>query len=137
MVRFNFKNLGYSNDLQRIPKDGDPEYVMQVRRGIEEMPRYKIAACGERFYLLLSLFDLIQDVSLKAQELTKMLVTNPILLDKILHFEKHDSEFSWSDLLSQENTHKLLYSLEIIEAILVRDLPDMSTKAWTRAFVES
>jgi len=44
VVRYNFKSLNYANNLKRIPKDGDPEHCLQIRSGIEQMPRYTIAA---------------------------------------------------------------------------------------------
>lgn len=39
----NIKRLGYSQDLTRLPKDGEPENIQQPRKLKEEMPRYKVA----------------------------------------------------------------------------------------------
>ena len=42
----------------------------------------------------------------------------------------------WTQIFDYSNEHKMLYSLEIIEAILVRDQPQISTKDWIQKFIE-
>ena len=42
-MRNNLRKLGYNNDLSRAPKDGEDENVLQLRKGFEAMPRYKVA----------------------------------------------------------------------------------------------
>lgn len=52
-----------------------------------------------------------------------MLATNPTLYDTVYKLDSEESEtkFSWSKVFDSNNVHKMLYSLEIIEAILLKD----------------
>jgi hypothetical protein len=59
-----------------------------------------------------------------------MLVTNPKLYEGVINL---DGE--WASIFDT-NEHKLLYSLEIVEAILVRDQSSKSTKDWLTKFIE-
>ena len=77
------------------------------------MPRYKVASNEVQFDILLQLLDLQKDVEQRAIEMIQMLVTNPRLQNEVLNLGTE-----WSKV---DNEHKMLYSLEIIEAILVRD----------------
>jgi hypothetical protein len=43
--------------------------------------------------------------------------TNPSLYRKVLALDR-DPDFKWEDVLDAHNIHKLLYSLQIIEALL-------------------
>mmetsp|Transcript_39087 Transcript_39087/g.59593 ORF Transcript_39087/g.59593 Transcript_39087/m.59593 type:complete len:246 (-) Transcript_39087:4436-5173(-) len=96
-IRKNFKDLGYANDLQRIPQDGDPSNVLQARESKEKMPRYMIAASQENFDVLLSLFDTQTDVREKALEFMRLLCTNPILMTRILELKSEEGQdFCWN-----------------------------------------
>jgi hypothetical protein len=60
-----------------------------------------------------------------------MLVTNPRLQESVFNLGS-----DWNQIFDYNNEHKMLYSLEIIEAILVRDQPEKSTIEWLKKFVE-
>ena len=61
----------------------------------------------------------------------QMLVTNPRQQDSVLNLGS-----DWNQIFDYSNEHKMLYSLEIIEAILVRDQPTKTTEEWLKKFVE-
>ena len=67
-----------------------------------------------------------------------MLATSPILYNRVLNLDKDyvDREFSWSHIFDGSNVHKMLYSLEIVEAILVRDQEKRTTFDWVNRFLE-
>lgn len=66
-----------------------------------------------------------------------MLATNPILHNKVLTLDGASGVkgFSWSDIFDDSNVHKMLYSLEIVEAILVRDDNEQEGCEWIKRFV--
>lgn len=68
-LRDNLRRLGYAQDLSKIPVDGDPDQVMQLRKDKEEMPRYKIAKNEAQFDILMSLLDGHSEVARVTQEL--------------------------------------------------------------------
>jgi hypothetical protein len=45
-----------------------------------------------------------------------MLATNPILYENVIKLDK-----DWSEVFDETNVHQMLYSLEIVEAILIKD----------------
>jgi hypothetical protein len=137
-VRENLRRLGYSQDLRKMVSDGEPENLLQVRASMLDMPRYKIAKNEKLFDSLMSLLDLQQDVSQRALELIRMLATNPILYNRVLSLKPQDEEskFSWSTIFDENNVHKVLYSLEIVEAILTSEQDDSSTHQWIKRFLD-
>jgi hypothetical protein len=52
-LRAGLKNLGYAQDLSKLPKDGDPDNILQLRKSKHEMPRYKVASNEQQFDTLL------------------------------------------------------------------------------------
>lgn len=72
---------------------------------------------------------------MRATEMIQMLVTNPKLYESVLWIG-HKDGFQWSQIFDYNNEHKMLYSLEIIEAILVRDQHKQTTLNWLIKFVE-
>jgi hypothetical protein len=67
-----------------------------------------------------------------------MLATSPILYNRVLKLDEEcgDKEFSWSDIFDSSNVHKMQYSLEIVESILVRDQKQKTTLDWVSRFLE-
>lgn len=67
------------------------------------------------------LFDLMEkgenEVAQQAWSLVRTVSTNPQLYRKVLALDR-DADFKWEDVLDAHNIHKLLYSLQIIEALL-------------------
>jgi hypothetical protein len=53
----------------------------------------------------------------------RMLATNPSLYDSVYKLDSGDkeTEFSWNSIFDSTNVHKMLYSLEIVEAILLKE----------------
>jgi hypothetical protein len=137
-LRMGLKEMGYSKNLTRLPQDGDDDNVMQVRPGVAQMPRYMIANNEQYFDVLMSLLDLTKEVSTRALEMIEMLVTSPILYDRVIRLDAEDQgeSFSWSRIFDGSNVHKMLYCLEIVEAILVRDQEKRSTHDWVSRFLE-
>lgn len=110
-------------DLTRLPQAGDPDNILQERLSPEDLPRYKIARNEKQFDMLLSLLEFHKEVSQRALEVIKMLVTNPVLSSKVLSLDLRESsgEFNWCDIFDSGKAHKMLYSLGIVEAVLARD----------------
>jgi hypothetical protein len=97
-----------------------------------------IANNEQYFDVLMSLLDLTKEVSTRALEMIEMLVTSPILYDRVIKLDAEDQaeSFSWSRIFDGSNVHKMLYCLEIVEAILVRDQEKRSTHDWVSRFLE-
>jgi hypothetical protein len=57
------------------------------------------------------------DVAQQAWSLVKTASTDPHLYWKILSLDKEEG-FKWEDVLDARNINKMLYSLQIIEALL-------------------
>lgn len=97
------------------------------------MPRYKVALNEDYFDSLIDLLDYDPDVANRAREVIVTLTTQPFLYSVVSKLEfttssgKIDdnteppspSKFDWSSIFDQDNVNKMLYSLEIISAILV------------------
>jgi len=137
-LRENLRRLGYAPDLSKLPVPGDPDSILQARAGKEEMPRYKVAMDEKWFDSLIGLLGVHDEVARVVRELIQMLATNPILHNKVLALDRSDSQkaFAWSDIFDASNVHKMLYSLEIVEAILVDDTDEQRTHAWVKRFLE-
>ena len=98
------------------------------------MPRFKIANNEKYFDALLSLLDHIKEIAKPVSDSLHILATNPILYNKVVSLEKTND--SWEGIFDSGNLHKMLYSLEIVEAILLRDQNEISTADWVKKFVE-
>lgn len=133
-LRNNFRTLGYAQDLKRFPKDGEPDNILQLRKSKEEMPRYKVALNEHYFDSLIELLQYDPEVASRAREVIATLATQPFLYSVVSKLEfassenkaaKDDDEppspskFDWSSIFDSDNVNKMLYSLEIVSAILV------------------
>lgn len=136
-LRQNFGRLGYSPSLQRLPQDGDAADILQTRSGLEQMPRYKVAENQGQFNSLVAVLGHDGEVGQRALEVLRMLATNPVLHRKVLSLSGTGcgGVFSWSEIFDDSNVHKMLYSLEIVEAILVRDEDEHESREWIKRFV--
>jgi hypothetical protein len=105
-----------------------------MRKSKEDMPRYKIAQNEQYFDSLIDLLQYDPEVAHKARDIIMNLATQPFLYSVVskLEFTSQDgkvmdnqdepaspSKFDWSSIFDSDNVNKLLYTLEIISAILV------------------
>ena len=133
-LRANFRLLGYAQDLRRLPRDGEPDNILQIRRSKEDMPRYKCALNEKYFDSLIDLLQYDPEVASRAREVIVTLATQPFLYSVVSKLEFTTSEgkvmedeaepaspskVDWSSIFDSDNVNKMLYSLEIVSAILV------------------
>ena len=71
------------------------------------------------FEILMSLLSMDKEVSSKASELINCLITQPNLLATVKKLESNNDNAVWNQLFDQSNVYRTLYSLEIIEALLI------------------
>ena len=69
----------------------------------------------------MSLLSMDKEVSSKASELINCLITQPNLLAAVKKLESDNDNAVWDQLFDQSNVYRTLYSLEIIEALLISD----------------
>ena len=100
-LRFALRNLGYGPNLKALAKDGEPDNILQVRKSIEEMPRFKITKNEKYFDTMLSLLDHIKELAKPVSESFQILATNPILYNKVVSLEK--SNDSWEGIFDARN----------------------------------
>ena len=62
LVRKNLGHYNYRGDMKQAPKPGDDDNILQARKTINEMPRYKIAYNYQNFYTLIQLLDYQSEV---------------------------------------------------------------------------
>lgn len=112
--------------------------MLQVRKSVQEMPRYKVAKHSKQFDSLMSLLVYGGIVSERALEVLKMLVTNPVLHSRVMSLDSSEGsqEFRWSEIFDETNVHKMIYSLEIVEAILLQKEDESQTADWVKRFVD-
>lgn len=136
-LRNNFENLGYGPNLKRLPDQGDDPNQQQVRRSAAQMPRFKVSQNQNQFNLLMSLLDLDGEVSKRATEAINMHATNPVLFEKVKSIENlsTDEAFDWDSLFDGSNVHQMLYTLEIIEAMLMGDGDSSFMTNWIKNFI--
>lgn len=87
-LRMGLKEMGYAKNLMRLPRDGDPDDVCQLRPSKEQMPRYMIANNEAHFDTLMSLLDLHKEVQARALEMVELLATCPILYDRVITLDE-------------------------------------------------
>ena len=89
------------------------------------MPRYKISKNQEYFDLLMSLLDRHDDTSSASWDLIQMLATNQVLYRRVLELQTAKSQDSaqidWSKFFDTQSVYKLLYTLQIVEAVMEDD----------------
>ena len=131
VVRGNLATYGYRYDLRRHPVDGMDINVMQLRQSTEDMPRLKFASTPAYFE---SLFDLMADteVATACWSVLKTASTNPALYRKVLNLDREPG-FTWSDIFQSDNIHKMLYVLQIVEALLEESAHEDSE--WVKRFL--
>jgi hypothetical protein len=86
----------------------------------------------------MSLLEFDGEVSKKAVEAINMHATNPVLFKKVKSIENFTSEsenFDWDSLFEGSNVHSMLYTLEIIEAMLMGDSDNEFMKNWITNFI--
>lgn len=123
-VRSNLKNLGYRHDLKMIPQDGADDNIMQTRKTINDMPRYKMSNDITSMNSLFNLLDYHTRVWEDAVQLIGMLCTNTPLYWHILWLEERPEQhgvFLWSELFDESNINKLIYRLDIIDSFIQSD----------------
>lgn len=160
-LRGNFRRLGYAQDLRRLPRDGEPDNILQPRRSKEDMPRYKIALNEQYFDSLIEFLGYDVEVANRARETIATLATQPVLYSIVSKLEfaarprRRDSvnepgepdtpsRFDWSSVFDTDNVYKMLYSLEIVAAILVGYTDEEKSPAelvagmvdWVKRFLE-
>lgn len=114
----NIFNLGYRYDLLPQALDGEDPEIYQKRQIIEVMPRYKLAANQVSFNSIFSLVETMNpDVANAAWSLIKTISTNPILYKKVLALDR-DPNFNWVDIFDMNSINKMLYVLQIVEALI-------------------
>ena len=108
---------GYRSDLRRQPMDGWDDNMMQPRERIEDMPRYKIANNPFYFESVFKLLEREGEVASNAWTFIKTMTTNPHLYKRILALDL-DPEFEWGRIFEDSSIYKMLYTLQIVEALL-------------------
>lgn len=86
------------------------------------MPRYKISRNQEHFDTLMKLLDRHDSSSEASWNLIQMLATNPVIYKRVLQL-KTDVDattmtIDWSKFFDTNSVYKLLYTLQIIEAVM-------------------
>lgn len=87
------------------------------------MPRYKIAKNQEYFDTLMSLLDRHDSASQESWDLIQMLATNQVMYTRVLELKtgsegESSGEIDWEKFFDSHSVYKLLYTLEIIEAVM-------------------
>lgn len=98
------------------------------------MPRYRVAQNEHYFDSLIDMLQFDPEVAHRAREVIITLATQPFLYSVVSKLEFTTSEgnvignddepaspskFDWSSIFDSDNVNKMLYTLEIISAILV------------------
>lgn len=74
-LRGNFRVLGYAQDLKRLPRDGEHENILQIRKSKEDMPRYKVSQNEHYFDSLIDMLQFDPEVAHRAREVIVTLAT--------------------------------------------------------------
>ena len=75
-VRKNLTHYNYRGDMKQAPRPGDDDNILQARKTINEMPRYKISFNENNFYTLIRLLDYQSEVQKLTQSVVKMICTS-------------------------------------------------------------
>ncbi|MCQ2815956.1 MAG: hypothetical protein MJ252_01700 [archaeon] len=127
LVYENISSMGYRNDLKKMNENYFP-----VNTDKTTMPRYQLAVNEDFFSAIFNSFgkvkenydslsekdkkenERIERMNLEIFQLIDQLVTNPKIYDNILNYKGEN----WSEVLNENNIHKMVYCLEIIEAVI-------------------
>lgn len=71
-------------------KDSDPEDILQPRKTVFDMPRYKLANNPDHYETMFKLLESENELSSYAWAFIKQIATNPNLYWKILYLDKRD-----------------------------------------------
>ena len=87
------------------------------------MPRYKISKHQQYFDTLMSLLDRHDSASQESWDLIQMLATNSVLYTRVLELKtgtdgEQVGQIDWDKFFDSQSVYKLLYTLEIIEAVM-------------------
>lgn len=112
-----------------MPKDGEDDNILQPRKTINEMPRYKIANDNEAINTLFSLLDFHKEVQSETQSLINALCTKPAMFWDMLWMDERPKDFDhvdWRESLKDSNMHKIGYTLQILDSFITSDLSHFS-----------
>ena len=114
----NIFNFGYRYDMKPQALDGSDPELYQVRKSKEEMPRYKVSSNYDHFNTLFNLVEnMNHEVAHSAWSLIKTITTNPVLYRKVVALDLEEG-FTWNDIFDFSSIHKMLYVLQIVEALI-------------------
>lgn len=91
---------------------------------MEDMPRYKISNNLETFNVLLGLMDEEREICQAADDCLKIVATNQQILMDLLRLDSSNDDskkFEWSRILDSSNSKVTLYTMQLIEQILLDD----------------
>ncbi|MCQ2816905.1 MAG: hypothetical protein MJ252_06545, partial [archaeon] len=143
LVYENAKCMGYRNDLKKMNEGYFPENTDK-----STMPRYQLAIKEDFFSSIFNSFSPIKEnineeekekierMNMYIFQLINQLVTNPKIYDNILNC-KGDN---WGEIFHDDNIYKMVYCLEIIEAVMETVIKGDSDKLeifqeWTKTFI--
>ncbi len=113
-VRENLKAHNVRPDLKKMS-----EVEEEVTLTNECMPRFTISRNQEYFDLLIKLLERNDDSSIETWTFIQMLVTNPKIYRNVLELNhEKDKKIDWNHFFDSNSVNKLLYTMQIIEAIM-------------------
>jgi len=143
VVRSNLFIHQYKQDLTKLLKDSDPEFVLQKRKTVHEMPRHKLGNRPEYFHMLFRLLQEKQEVSQNTWQLIKIVAINYEIFQRVLKLDKEEG-FAWEKVFDTSSIYQMLYTLQIVHSFLSEDTSslDLSTeqgqlkKTWIERFLQ-
>ena len=118
LVRDNMLDLQIMADLKQLPKAGDSDDILQMRKKKEDMPRYKISNNQLWFTSLTNLLDKQSEVSDATSCFIDNLCTNEVIMKTILEISttktSQKETNSLDDILSKDQITQNLYPISII-----------------------
>lgn len=115
-VRENLKQHFIRTDLKKMS-----DIVEDATFTKEEMPRFTISKNIDQFNALMDLLDRNDSASQHAWDLINSLCTNEDLYREVLKLEsikRSDGTLDWDQFFNNDHKFKLIYTLEIIEAVM-------------------
>ena len=118
LVWQNIFNFGHRYDLLPQALDGEDPELYQQRKTIYDMPRYKLSCKADYFEQFFSLVETMNsEVSNSAWSLIKTIATNASLYRKVVALDR-DPDFNWDHIFDLSSINKMLYVLQIVEALI-------------------
>ena len=116
-VRENLRAHNIREDLKKLS-----EIKEESSFNREQMPRTRLTENQEYFDFLLSLLSRSDSVCQNTWELIQMLATNQKMYRRVLELKNAIDEntkvLNWDKFFDTESAYKLLYTLQIIEAVM-------------------